>query len=408
MGEPLRTNGGRLWDSLMEMAQIGATDKGGVCRLSLTEDDRLGRDLFVGWCREAGLAVTVDGIGNIFARRPGKQESLPPVVMGSHLDSQPTGGKFDGVYGVLAGLEAVRTLNDQGIETAAAIEVASWTNEEGVRFAPAMFGSGVFGGVFDLDFALSRTDSSGVTVAEALAEIGYAGPAAASGRQIAAHLEVHIEQGPVLESEAKTIGVVTGVQGMNWYDLVVTGGESHAGTTPMNARRDALRCAMGLIEEFYALAARAPPEARLTAARLTSSPASRNTVPGRVTCGIDLRHPDGDVLERLDREFHEAAAAVPDGFAAELSGVWASPPARFHEMCVGAIAKAAESLGFGHREMVSGAGHDSVYTSRVAPTGMIFVPCAGGLSHNEAESAEPSDLAAGCDVLLNSAMALAG
>ncbi len=399
-------DGRRLWDSLMKMAEIGATDKGGNRRLALSDLDGKARDLFVSWCEDAGCALTVDAMGNIFARRSGRDDTLAPVVMGSHLDTQPTGGRFDGVFGVLAGLEVIRSLNELDYETAAPVEVAVWTNEEGSRFAPAMIGSGVFAGVFDLDYGHSRTDAEGAAIGDELARIGYAGSAPCGGRRFAAFFEAHIEQGPILEDEGKTIGVVTGVQGISWYEITLTGQESHAGTTPSPRRRDALLGAARIAEAVDGIAAGRGPEARGTVGTLTIDKPSINVVPGHVSMTVDLRHPELDVLEEMDGELRRAAAGMVAGSELEMDfqRIWTSPPVDFDAGCIDAVRRAAEAGGFAHRDIVSGAGHDAVYISRVAPTAMIFVPCEGGISHNEIENATPEDLAAGCQVLLRAAV----
>ncbi|MBX6321062.1 MAG: Zn-dependent hydrolase [Rhodospirillaceae bacterium] len=403
MASNLRINGQRLWDSLMEMARIGATEKGGVCRLALTDLDRQGRDLFVRWAKEAGCTVSVDAMGNIFARRPGRRPDLPPVGAGSHLDSQPTGGKFDGAYGVLAALEVVRTLNDYRYETLAPIEIVVWTNEEGSRFAPAMVGSGVFAGAFDLEYGLSRTDTGGRTLGEELRRIGYAGEAAPGGRPFAAFFEAHIEQGPILEAEGKGIGVVQGVQGIRWYDVTVTGQEAHAGPTPMARRHDALVGAARLVEAVNRIGLENQPHACATVGMLQNSPNSRNTIPGRVFFSIDFRHPKEETLDRMDAAIRAAGEAVARdiGLTVDIKEIWYSPPVVFDAACVAAVRAAAEGLGLGHMDIISGAGHDSCYMARVAPTAMVFVPCADGISHNEAESATPEDVANGCNVLLH-------
>ena len=406
----LRVDRDRLWQSLMEMAEFGATPKGGCRRLALSDEDKQGRDRFVEWCEAAGCSVTVDRMGNIFARRPGRDTRRAPVVAGSHLDTQPHGGKFDGVFGVLAGLEVIRTLNDHAIETEAPIEVAVWTNEEGARFAPAMIASGVFAGAFELDFALACKDPNGRTIGEELERIGYAGEAACGGRPFAALFEAHIEQGPILEREGKTIGVVTGVQGMRWYDVRVTGQDAHAGPTPMEMRRDALVGAARMIDAVNRIGHEHLPDACATVGVVDVSPKSRNTIPGEVTFSVDLRHPDAVVIERMDRALRAECTDIASNARVKVTveQIWYSPPVAFDPACVDAVRTAAEGLGFGHRDIVSGAGHDAVYISRVAPTGMIFVPCAGGLSHNEEEKAEPDHLAAGCSVLLNAILERAG
>ncbi|HYM32214.1 MAG TPA: Zn-dependent hydrolase [Candidatus Cybelea sp.] len=402
-GKNLRINGERLWESLMEMAKIGATQKGGVCRLALTDLDRQGRDLFVRWAKEAGCTISVDRMGNIFARRPGKDNSLPPVGTGSHLDSQPTGGKFDGVYGVLAGLEVIRTLNDHNYETAAPVEVVVWTNEEGSRFAPAMVASGVFAGVFTEEYGLSRKDLDGKSMGEELRRIGYAGDVPVGGRSFGAFFETHIEQGPILEAEKKTIGVVSGAQGQRWYEVNVTGQEAHAGPTPMKRRKDALLGASRMVHEVNRIGLAHQPYACATVGLMQVSPNSRNTIPGKVFFTIDFRHPEDATLSRMDAEMRESAQRIAReiGLDMQVEQIWYSPPVKFDAKCVDAVRKGAEQLGLPSMSIVSGAGHDSCYIARVAPTGMVFVPCEDGISHNEVENATPSDIAAGCDVLLH-------
>jgi len=400
MADAIKINGERLWDSLMEMAKIGATDKGGVCRLALTDVDKAARDLFVQWCEEAGCTVTIDQMGNIFGRREGRNPELPPVMTGSHIDSQPTGGKFDGIYGVLSGLEVIRALNDAGIETDAAIEVSAWTNEEGSRFAPAMVASGVFAGVFDLEYGLSRADLDGKTMGEELERIGYAGKAAV-GKPVRAFFEVHIEQGPILEHEDKTIGVVTDAQGQRWYEVTFTGQEAHAGPTPMATRRDALVGTARVIDAVNKIGLDNAPLACATVGLVEVHPNSRNTIPGRVFFAVDLRHPDAETLAAMDTQLRAAVAKVQDELRleTELKEIWYSPPVPFNADCVAAVRRAAEANGFAHRDIVSGAGHDACYISRVAPTSMVFIPCEGGISHNEIENATPEHVAAGCQVL---------
>ncbi|MEA2780527.1 MAG: beta-ureidopropionase / N-carbamoyl-L-amino-acid hydrolase [Rhodospirillaceae bacterium] len=402
----IRVDGDRLWQSLMELAKIGATEKGGVCRLALTDLDRQARDLFRNWCEQAGCTVTVDKMGNIFARRPGKDDSLPPVMTGSHLDTQPTGGRFDGNYGVMAGLEVIRTLNDFNYETARPVEVVVWTNEEGSRFAPAMVSSGVFAGVFDLEYGLSRRDVDGKSMGEELERIGYAGEAAVGGRPVAAFFEAHIEQGPILEAENKTIGVVEGVQGIRWYEVTVTGQEAHAGPTPMPRRKDALVGVARMVSAVNRIGLANPPYACATVGMLQVSPNSRNVIPGKVFFTVDFRHPDADVLARMGQELKVECEKIATeiGLDLEFKEIWYSPPIKFASECVAAVQKASDELGFANRQIISGAGHDAVYLSRVAPTGMIFVPCKDGISHNEIEDAKQEDLAAGCDVLLRAIM----
>ena len=399
----LRVNGSRLWDSLMELAQIGATSKGGVCRLTLTDLDRQGRDLVTRWAREAGMTVTIDKIGNGFMRRPGRDNSLPPIMTGSHIDTQPTGGKFDGNYGVLAGLEVVRTLNDHGIETEAPIEVAFWTNEEGSRFVPVMMGSGVFAKAFTLEHAYAATDSEGKTVKGELERIGYVGSQEPGDHPIGAYFESHIEQGPVLEDNARTIGVVTGVLGIRWYDCVVTGMEAHAGPTPMALRKDALQAAAQLMQEVVACAHRHPPHGRGTVGMVQVHPNSRNVIPGQVKFSIDLRNATDADCEAMDADIRAVADRISreTGLPIAINLVSSYPAQPFHADCVDAVARAAKALGYSHMPVVSGAGHDAVYMARLAPAGMVFIPCKDGISHNEIEDATPADITAGCNVLMH-------
>jgi beta-ureidopropionase / N-carbamoyl-L-amino-acid hydrolase len=398
----VRIAGDRLWNSLMEMARIGATAKGGCNRQALSDEDRAGRELFIEWCEAAGCTVRVDAIGNLFARRPGRDETLAPVMAGSHLDTQPAGGRFDGVYGVLAGLEVVRTLNDATITTEGPIEIAAWTNEEGARFAPAMLGSGVWAGVFDLDESYAIVDRTGCRLGDELDRIGFKGPVETAVRRPHAAFEVHIEQGPILEDARQQIGIVTGVQGMRWYDLTIDGQSCHAGTTPMELRDDPVRHMVTMLRELYALIDDNGPGARVTFGEITTHPASRNTVPERVAVTVDLRHPEETVLEGLEVSMNEVVSAVS---GAGVDRIWASAAIDFDAQCMHAVAASAKALGYSHRRMVSGAGHDSVYVSRVAPTGMIFIPCENGLSHTEVENADPDDITAGCNVLLHAMLA---
>jgi N-carbamoyl-L-amino-acid hydrolase len=402
----LRINGERLWQSLMEMAEIGATEKGGVCRLALTDLDKQGRDLFVTWCEAAGCRLTVDKMGNIFARRPGRNNDLPPVMTGSHLDSQPTGGRFDGVYGVLAGLEVLRTMNDLGVETERPVEVAVWTNEEGSRFAPAMVASGVFGGVFDLDYGLSRADQDGRTMGQELARIGYAGSEEVGGRPVHAYFEAHIEQGPILEDEEITIGVVTDAQGQRWYEATLTGVESHAGPTPMRVRKDALLGAARAVELVNAIGLKYAPLACATVGMLNVYPNSRNVIPGQVFMTIDLRHPDNDVLTQMDADLQGGMKAIVEviGLDLEMAQIFSYAPIHFDEDCVRAVREGARACDYSMRDIVSGAGHDACYLANVAPTSMIFIPCIDGISHNEVEDAKPEWVTAGADVLLHAVL----
>ncbi|MEM7173371.1 MAG: Zn-dependent hydrolase [Pseudomonadota bacterium] len=406
----LSIDGGRLWDSLMEMAKIGATEKGGCCRLALTDLDKEGRDLFVRWCEDAGCTIRVDKMGNIFARRAGRNNDLAPVITGSHLDTQPTGGRFDGVYGVLSGLEVVRTLNDLGYETERPIEVAVWTNEEGSRFAPAMVSSGVFGGVFDLEYGLSRADEDGKTMGEELARIGYAGKDEVGGRDVHAYFEAHIEQGPILENEEKPIGVVTDAQGQRWYEVNITGVESHAGPTPMPLRKDALLGAAKIVQLVNKVGLDNAPNACATCGMLNVHPNSRNVIPGKVFLTIDIRNPNDETLAAMDQAIRSGVdeIAVEIGLEIELEQIFSYAPIHFDDSCIAAVRAASEECGYPMRDMVSGAGHDACYLANVAPTSMIFIPCIDGISHNEVEDAKPEWVTAGGQVLLRAVLDKAG
>ncbi|WP_377154701.1 Zn-dependent hydrolase [Roseateles sp. UC29_93] len=401
--DALRVNGERLWESLMALAKIGATPKGGVCRLTLTDLDRDGRDLVLRWAREAGMTVTIDKIGNAFMRRPGRNNALAPIMTGSHIDTQPTGGKFDGNYGVLAGLEVVRTLNDHGIETEAPIEVAFWTNEEGSRFVPVMMGSGVFAKAFTLDHAYAATDIEGKTVRGELERIGYIGEQEPGDHPMGAYFETHIEQGPVLEDNDKTIGVVQGVLGIRWFDCTVTGMEAHAGPTPMALRKDALLAATRIMQDVVNAAHRHPPHGRGTVGMVQVFPNSRNVIPGQVKFSIDLRNATDALVDQMVEEVKSFAAQVASehGVEVKIEMVSSYSAIGFHQDCIDAVARAAEQLGYSSMPTVSGAGHDAVYMSRLAPTGMIFIPCKDGISHNEIEDAKPEHITAGCNVLLH-------
>ncbi|MBB3001793.1 N-carbamoyl-L-amino-acid hydrolase [Paraburkholderia tropica] len=406
----LRVNGPRLWDSLERMARIGATPKGGVCRLALTELDRESRDLFVQWAREAGCEIRIDRIGNIFARRAGRDANAAPVLTGSHADTQPTGGRYDGIYGVLGGLEVLRALNDANVQTERPIEVVVWTNEEGSRFAPAMIASGVYAGVYPLDYGLSRCDASGTTIGEALAQIGYAGDAPVGGTPVHAAYELHIEQGAILERSGKTIGVVTAGQGQRWYEIELDGVDAHAGTTPMDLRRDALVGAARIITFVSALGRSYAPFGRATVGMIEAKPNSRNTVPGRCFFTVEFRHPESATLAEMDAKLREELARVAheEQLGHRIEQIFDYAPVPFAPECVETVRRAAQALDLSHADIVSGAGHDACYLARVAPTGMIFVPCIDGLSHNEAEAITPEWAEAGANVLLHSILASAG
>ena len=410
LGANLTLNGDRLWDSLMEMAKIGPGIAGGNNRQTLTEDDKAGRDLFKRWCEEAGLTISVDRMGNMFARRSGRDDSLPPVMAGSHLDTQPTGGRFDGITGVLAALEAVQTMNDLGLETERPIEIVNWTNEEGARFGPPMMGSAVFAGVMTEQMAYETADADGETMGAALEAIGYQGETPAAARPIHAFFEIHIEQGPYLEREKKAIGVVTGVQAMRWYKARVLGEARHAGTTPPSARKDALTAAARLTLELDGIMQRRGDDGRVTVGVFQAYPGSPNVCPDRVEFTVDMRNPTTDELNAMDREFRAAAEQLylDTGCGVEIEETWFSEPVVFDPACVDAVRRGAEAAGHASRDIMSGAGHDAVNVNKIAPAAMIFIPCEDGVSHNEAEYASPEAVAAGADVLLAAMLEFAG
>jgi N-carbamoyl-L-amino-acid hydrolase len=402
----LRTDAARLWDTLMTTAAIGGTPKGGICRLTLTDHDRQVRTWLQLQVEAVGCAVTRDDMGVMFARRPGKRADVPPIGIGSHMDTQPTGGKFDGNLGVLAALEVLRTLEDAGYETFAPIELINWTNEEGARFSPPMLASGVFAGVFTRDWACARADADGVSFGAALEAIGEQGGQGCGQHPLSAFFELHIEQGPILEAEGLDIGSVTGVQGMRWFEVTLTGQAAHTGATPMHLRKNALLGAARLVEKVEAIARAHAPLAVATVGSMRVSPNSPNVVPGEVYLTVDLRHPEAAVLEAMEAEFNSAlgAACDPLGLSGASTRIWEQPPVVFDAKCVAAVRGAAEASGFKVRGMVSGAGHDAAYVARVAPTAMIFVPCRGGVSHNEAEFSTQEQCAAGAQVLLQAVL----
>ncbi len=402
----LRIDGERLWSELMETAAIGATAKGGICRLTLTDLDRQARDWFKARTEALGCTITVDTMGAMFARRAGRRSDIPPIAMGSHLDTQPTGGKFDGVLGVLSALEALRTLVEAGYETYAPIEVVNWTNEEGARFAPAMVSSGVFAGAFDAGWASSRQDRAGITFHQALEAIGYNGHQRCGDHPLSAFFELHIEQGPILEAERKDIGVVTGIQGIRWFEAVIRGEDRHSGTTPMLLRKNALLGAARLVDRVNSIAGRHAPFAVGTVGLLEVKPNSPNVVPGEVFFTVDLRHPQADALDAMEREWRAAAAEVCGalGLDAEVKKILDQPPVHFDAQCVNCVRESAKACGYSAYDIVSGAGHDAGYVSRVAPSAMIFVPCRGGISHNEAEFSSQEQCATGAQVLLQAVL----
>jgi N-carbamoyl-L-amino-acid hydrolase len=402
----VRVNGARLWDSLMEMAKIGATPKGGCKRLTLTDLDKQSRQLFRRWCESEGCTVKVDEMGNMFARRRGEDDALAPVMMGSHLDTQPTGGKFDGALGVLGALEVVRSLNDLKIRTRRPIEVANWTNEEGSRYAPAMISSGAFAGVYTKEFAYSRLDGEGKAFGDELKRIGFMGEEPVGGRPVHAFFELHIEQGPILEDESIDVGVVTHGQGQRWYEIRLSGFESHAGSTPMPRRRDALLGAARIVELVNAIGLSKAPLGVSTVGMLNPYPNSRNVIPGEVFMTCEFRHPIDATLTEMDAALHHGVETITKtiGLTYDLKQVFYYPPVAFDPACVEAVRRAAERFGYSHRDIVSGAGHDACYLARVAPTSMVFTPCVDGVSHNESEDIKQEWSTAGANVLMHAVL----
>jgi len=405
----LRIHGDRLCQSLLELAKIGATPKGGVCRLALTDLDKQGRMWVLEKAHRLGLEITTDQIGNTFMRRSGKNTHLPPVMTGSHIDTQPTGGKYDGNYGVLAGLEVIETLIDHGIETEAPIEVVFWTNEEGSRFTPVMMGSGVFSGAVSLDHAYAAQDIKGKNVKEELLRIGFLGNQKPGDHPCGAYFEAHIEQGPVLENQNIVIGVVPAVMGLHWFDCTVHGFEAHAGPTPMDIRSDALQNAMKIMQYVIEIAQQYSPHGRGTVGMVQVFPNSRNVIPGQVQFSIDIRHPDSVILDKMTALLKDYIAQVSSekSIAIDLKEVSYFPPCNFDANCVDTIRQAAIDLDYSQMDVISGAGHDAIYMNRLAPTGMIFIPCKDGVSHNEIEDAKAEHLEAGANVLLHSILAFA-
>jgi len=402
----VRVDGARLWDSLMEMAKIGATPKGGCKRLTLTDLDKQSRELFRAWCEAAGCSVEVDEMGNMFARRPGEDNTLAPVMVGSHLDTQPTGGKFDGALGVLGALEVVRSLNDLNIRTKRPIEVANWTNEEGSRYAPAMISSGVFAGVFTKDFAYSRLDADGKALGDELERISFKGDKPVGARPVHAFFELHIEQGPILEDESIDVGIVTHGQGQRWYEIRLTGFESHAGSTPMPRRKDALLGAARIVELVNAIGLTKAPLGVSTVGMLNPYPNSRNVIPGEVFMTCEFRHPVDAALSEMDAALREGVEAITKkiGLTYDLKQVFYYAPVAFDPGCVAAVRRAAERFGYSHRDIISGAGHDACYLARVAPTSMVFTPCVDGVSHNESEDIKQEWSTAGANVLMHAVL----
>ena len=409
-GKNLRINSARLWDSLEEMALIGPGVAGGCNRQTLTDADGEGRHLFKRWCDAAGMTMGVDTMGNMFATRAGTDPDALPVYIGSHLDTQPTGGKYDGVLGVLAGLEVIRSMNDMGIRTKHPVVVTNWTNEEGARFAPAMLASGVFAGIHTEDYAKGRKDGEGKVFGEELARIGWVGDETVGARKMHAMFEYHIEQGPILEAEGKTIGVVTHGQGLWWLEITLTGKDAHTGSTPMNMRVNAGLGMARITERVHQIAMSHQPNAVGAVGQVKVFPNSRNVIPGKVIFTVDIRSPEQAKLDAMRAEVERAAHAVAKelGLGCEIEAVGHFDPVTFDPGLVGVVRAQAEKLGHSHMDIVSGAGHDACWINRVAPTVMIMCPCVDGLSHNEAEKISEDWAAAGADVLLHSVLQVAG
>ena len=402
----LRVNGDRLWDSLMEMAKIGPGVAGGNNRQTLTDEDSEGRHLFKKWCEDQGCSMGLDKMGNMFAYREGTDPDALPVYVGSHLDTQPTGGKYDGVLGVLGGLEIIRSLNDLNIKTKHPIVVTNWSNEEGTRFAPPMLSSGVFGGMHTLDWAYNREDSEGKTFGDELVRIGWKGEEEVGVRKMHAFFELHIEQGPILEAENKDIGVVTHGQGLSWTQITVTGKDSHTGSTPMPMRRYAGLGMARILEKVEEIALSHAPHAVGAAGHIDVYPNSRNVIPGKVIFTVDMRSPELSVIADMENRLMSESKNICEnlGLEVEFEKVGGFDPVKFDEQCVSAVRDASEKLGYSHMNLISGAGHDACWINRVAPTAMIMCPCVDGLSHNEAEEISKKWATAGADVLLHAVL----
>lgn len=405
-GENMKINSQRLWDSLMEMAKIGPGIAGGNNRQTLTDADAEGRALFQKWCEDAGMTMGVDKMGNMFATRAGTDPEALPVYMGSHLDTQPTGGKYDGVLGVLGGLEVIRSMNDMGVQTKHPIVLTNWTNEEGTRFAPAMLASGVFAGKHTMDWAYDRVDAEGKSFGDELSRIGWIGDEEVGARKMHAMFELHIEQGPILEAEGKDIGVVTHGQGLRWIECTVTGKESHTGSTPMPMRKNAGRGMARITELVHEIAMKHQPNAVGAIGHVDVYPNSRNIIPGKVVFTVDFRSHLPEVIEAMLTEFYDRAPKLCEEIGVSLSTevVGQFEPPAFDERLVGMVRGAAEHLGYSHMDIVSGAGHDACWINEIYPTAMIMCPCVDGLSHNEAEEISPEWAAAGTDVLLHAVL----
>jgi len=404
----IRINADRLWSTLEQMAQIGGTPAGGVTRLALSDEDRIARDLLREWALEAGFTCDVDSMGNMFIRRAGKNPALAPVMTGSHVDSQPLGGNYDGIYGVMAGLEVLRTLNDRQIETERDIVLVNWTNEEGARFAPAMLASGVWAGQLSQEFAWARTDSARITVREALEAIGYRGERPARAFPVHACYELHIEQGPILEEEGIDIGLVRAAMGQRWFTVTLDGFAAHAGTTPMHSRRDALTAFAELALRVEEIGYQHAPDGRATIGMVQVTPGSRNVVPSRVVCSVEFRHPASEALIAMEAALHQAGEALAArGVNAQVERIFDYAPIDFDPRCLARSEAAVKALGYTAKPMVSGAGHDTCYISAIAPSSMIFIPCVKGISHNEEERILPEWSEKGANVLLHSLLSSA-
>jgi N-carbamoyl-L-amino-acid hydrolase len=403
LGQNLKINGDRLWDSLMEMAKVGPGVAGGNNRQTLTDADAEGRALFATWCKAEGCTMGLDQMGNMFAMRAGTDPEALPVYVGSHLDTQPTGGKYDGVLGVLGGLELIRSLNDMNIKTKHPIVVTNFTNEEGTRFAPAMLSSGVFAGIHTQDWAYAREDAEGKTFGDELSRIGWRGEEEVGARQMHAFFELHIEQGPILEAEGKDIGVVTHGQGLSWTQVTITGKDAHTGSTPMPMRRNAGLAMARILEEVDAIAWSHAPHAVGAAGHIDVYPNSRNVIPGKVVFTVDFRSPELEVITDMETRLRERGAEIAEAMGVEIAfeKVGGFDPVAFDEGCVSAVRDAAERLGYSHHDIISGAGHDACWINRVAPTAMVMCPCVDGLSHNEAEEISKDWAEAGANVLFH-------
>ena len=403
VGKNFRVNGDRLWESIMEMAKIGPGVAGGNNRQTLTDDDAIGRELFKSWCEKEGLAMGLDTMGNMFARREGTDPNALPVMVGSHLDTQPTGGKYDGVLGVLGGLEIIRTLNDLDIKTKHPIEIVNWTNEEGTRFAPPMLSSGVFASMHTEEWAYNREDSEGKKFGDELKRIGWRGEEPVGERKLHAFYELHIEQGPILEDENVDIGVVTHGQGLNWLQVTLVGKESHTGSTPMPKRVNAGLGMARITQLVDEIALSHAPHAVGAIGHIDVYPNSRNIIPGKVVFTVDFRHPNKEVIQDMEDRMRKGAADIAEkiGLTMDIEKVGNFDPVEFDKDCVEKVRDAAKTLGYSHMNIVSGAGHDACWINRVAPTAMIMCPCVDGLSHNEAEEITKEWSTAGADVLFH-------